>query len=86
MFTQQSQRQGEEEIGNQHGWNKCRYSLLHLVNNYKPMLQPGICLDSASTRLTKLVTAAYCNEGGIELAKALLQAPPHDPPPRSRQK
>ena len=30
--------------------------------------------------LQKLVTAAYCNEGGLELAKALLQDPPHDSP------
>ena len=30
--------------------------------------------------LQKLVTAAYCNEGGLELAKALLCDPPHDSP------
>ena len=29
--------------------------------------------------LQKLVTAAYSNEGGVELARALLQDPPQDP-------
>lgn len=77
--AQQPQRQDRKEIGRPHAWTKCRYPPC-LAQAMSPCCNQEFVSTLPLQDLQKLVTAAYCNEGGLELARALLCDPPQDFP------